>query len=182
MVATLQNCFGGTDRSFYHSDGRSILPALDSLRAPGRHSRTPVAATHGRTAADHCIFRDQVVSADAPIQVACAGIASRGRACSRSAGFPFGSVKEVQAVTALRAREIAESLRKKSFAEMAAQRRANREDVDLTDAVGALSRPKVYEIILATVRKRVGEETPISQTNGRLSQSPLPSPSPLLSR
>jgi hypothetical protein len=48
-------------------------------------------------------------------------------------------------------------VRKQSFAQMAAQMRANGEDIDLTDAVFALARPKVYEAVLAAVRERVGE-------------------------
>lgn len=48
-------------------------------------------------------------------------------------------------------------LRKQSFADMAAQMRAAGEDVDLTDAVFTLARPKVYKTVLEAVRERVGE-------------------------
>ncbi len=48
-------------------------------------------------------------------------------------------------------------VRKESFAEMAVEMRAKEEDVDLTDAVLALARPKVYETVLAAVRERVNE-------------------------
>ena len=48
-------------------------------------------------------------------------------------------------------------VRKESFAEMATQMRTNGEDVDLTNAVLALARPRVYETVLAAVRERVGE-------------------------
>ena len=41
---------------------------------------------------------------------------------------------------------------------MAAEMRAKQEDVDLTDAVLALARPKVYETVLEAVRERVGEK------------------------
>ena len=50
-------------------------------------------------------------------------------------------------------------VRKESFAEMAAEMRAKEEDVDLTDAVLALARPKVYETVLAAVRERVRENS-----------------------
>jgi hypothetical protein len=49
-------------------------------------------------------------------------------------------------------------LRKKSFSAMAAQMRAAGEDVDLTNAVAALARPKVYETVLEAVHERVGEK------------------------
>jgi len=41
---------------------------------------------------------------------------------------------------------------------MAAQMRAAGEDVDLTNAVAALARPKVYETVLEAVRECVGEK------------------------
>ena len=50
-------------------------------------------------------------------------------------------------------------VRKESFAEMAAEMRAKEEDVDLTDAVLALARPRVYETVLAAVRERVSENS-----------------------
>jgi hypothetical protein len=49
-------------------------------------------------------------------------------------------------------------LRKKSFSATAAQMRAAGEDVDLTNAVAALARPKVYETVLEAVHERVGEK------------------------
>lgn len=50
------------------------------------------------------------------------------------------------------------SLRRTSLSEMAAQMRAAGEDGDLTEAVAALSRPKIYEAILGAVRERVGNQ------------------------
>ena len=50
-------------------------------------------------------------------------------------------------------------VRKESFAEMAAEMRAKQEDVDLTVAVLALARPRVYETVLAAVRERVSENS-----------------------
>ena len=51
------------------------------------------------------------------------------------------------------------SLRKAAFIEMAAQMRDAKEDADITEAVGALARPKMYERVLAAVRERVNEIT-----------------------
>jgi hypothetical protein len=47
---------------------------------------------------------------------------------------------------------------------MAREMRTNGEDVDLTDAVLSLTRPKVYETVLAAVRERVGDSS--SAANG----------------
>ncbi len=57
--------------------------------------------------------------------------------------------------------KLPKALRKKSFSQMAAQMRAAGEDTDLTEAVAALSRPKVYETILEAVHERVGDATSI---------------------
>jgi len=55
-------------------------------------------------------------------------------------------------------------VRKESFGAMAREMRTNGEDVDLTDAVLSLTRPKVYETVLAAVRERVGDSS--SAANG----------------
>jgi hypothetical protein len=55
--------------------------------------------------------------------------------------------------------KLPKAVRKKSFSEMAAQMRAAGEDADLTEAVVALSRPKIYETVLEAVRERVGDAT-----------------------
>jgi hypothetical protein len=55
--------------------------------------------------------------------------------------------------------KLSKRVRKESFQEMAAQMRAKKEDVDLTDAVLALSRAKVYETVLAAVRERVADSS-----------------------
>ena len=53
--------------------------------------------------------------------------------------------------------------RQESFAEMAAEMRAKQEDVDLTDALLALARPRVYETVLAAVRERVSDDSEDSE-------------------
>ena len=53
--------------------------------------------------------------------------------------------------------ELSDTLRKAAFIEMASQMRNAKEDADITEAVGALARPKMYETVLAAVRERVDE-------------------------
>ena len=55
--------------------------------------------------------------------------------------------------------KLPKALRNKSFSEMAAQMCAAGEDTDLTDAVAALSRSKIYQTILEVVRERVRDAT-----------------------
>ena len=53
--------------------------------------------------------------------------------------------------------KLSDDLRKSAFIEMACRMRDGREDIDLTEAVNALARPKMYETVLAAVRERVDE-------------------------
>ena len=55
-------------------------------------------------------------------------------------------------------KKLPKRVRKEFFGDIARQMRAAGEDVDLTDAVLALARPRVYETVLAAVRERVGEK------------------------
>jgi hypothetical protein len=55
--------------------------------------------------------------------------------------------------------KLPKALRNKAFSKMAAQMRSAGEDLDLTEAVAALSRPKVYETVLEAVHERVGDAT-----------------------
>lgn len=46
------------------------------------------------------------------------------------------------------------SVRRDAFSDMAAKMRKAGEDMELTDAVAALARPKMYEAVLEAVRER----------------------------
>jgi hypothetical protein len=49
---------------------------------------------------------------------------------------------------------LSDALRKAAFIEMASRMRQAKDDAEITDAVEALARPKMYETILLIVRER----------------------------
>ena len=55
--------------------------------------------------------------------------------------------------------QLSESARNAAFTQMAARMRSGEEDADLISAVALLAHPKMYEIVLATVRRRTLDET-----------------------
>jgi hypothetical protein len=79
--------------------------------------------------------------------------------------IPEGLVKLVQALVEtqhLRSwfyalEQLPESARNAAFSQMAAQMRIAGEDAELIAAVALLTHPKMYELVLATVRTRTDE-------------------------
>ena len=58
--------------------------------------------------------------------------------------------------------DLPESFRRAAFSEMAAEMRDAGEDIGLSDAIAALIHPQIYAAVLAAVRERVSETTPIT--------------------